>query len=231
MKFFSWWVFLIACVTASNVGSLRGQTTNDAALWLAVFAQDNLGGEESRWKWWFDGHLRYLDDVGGLNQHIVRPGIGKKISDDLVFWGGYAWIHTSPITGDEFDEHRIWQQFTWSHKFDSTTILLRPRLEQRFVETGSDLGWRFRQLVRIQQPIHGHPRLSMIAWDEFFFHLNDTDWGARSGFDQNRVFLGLGVKQKPESRLRTEIGYLNQYIDLPTNADRSNHTLSINFFY
>lgn len=221
------WGLWLTCTSQLAVA----QTVNDAGLWLAAFGQDDIGSKESQWRWWFDGHLRYFDDTDGFAQSIVRPALGRKLTDKLVVWGGYGWIHTSPIVGDDFDEHRIWQQLTWTHTRDEWTIVLRPRLEQRLVETGDDLGWRFRQFVRVQRQLPSHPRLSLIGWNEFFFHLNDTDWGTRTGFDQNRVFAGLGIKRDPRSRVRTEVGYLHQNLDLPTAADRSHHILSINVYY
>lgn len=212
--------------------SSLAQTVDDTGLWLALFAQDDFRkSEESRWKWWFDGQLRFVDDIDGLNQSIVRPGVGRKLHKNLVGWTGYAWIHTTSISMAEFEEHRIWQQLTWSTSNELWTLALRPRFEQRLVETGDDVGLRFRQFARVQRKLPSFPRLSLVCWDEVFFNMNDTDWGAESGFDQNRVFVGVGIKRHARSRLRTEIGYLNQSIDLPTNPNRSNHILAINLFY
>jgi hypothetical protein len=205
------------------------QTIADSGQWTALFSQGDIENS-SQWKWWFDGHLRLSDDADGFHQSILRPGIGWSLSDNLAVWAGYGWIHTSPLTGDDFDEHRVWQQLTWSRGNEVRTLALRSRLEQRFLETGNDTGWRFRQLVRIQNHLPELPRLSFVTWDEVFLHLNDTDWGAASGFDQNRAFVGVGWKLQTNSRLRTEIGYLNQVIDRPSGTDRVNHILSINFY-
>jgi hypothetical protein len=222
---------ILALFWIFNPVAAQAQVEDDSGLWLALFAQDDLRGKDCRWKWWLDSHLRFLDDADGLNQSIVRPGVGWKMSDKMTGWAGYAWIHNRTLLGAEFEEHRAWQQLTWSTSSESWSLLLRPRLEQRFVETGDDVGLRFRQFIRLQRQIPTLPRLSLVSWDELFFHCNDTDWGARSGFDQNRVFVGLGIKSQPGSRLRTEIGYLNQSIDNASNPNRSHHNLAINFFY
>jgi len=222
---------LVAVLLFSKLTPAEAQTVDDSGLWLALFAQDDLRLMGNQCKWWFDGHLRFLDDVDGLNQSIVRPGLGKKIDESLTAWAGYAWIHNTPVSGVEFEEHRAWQQLTWLASHDSWTLQLRPRLEQRFVDLGDDLGLRFRQFVRLQRQFPSFPRLSFVVWDEVFFHLNDTDWGVRSGFDQNRVFVGLGMKRQPDSRMRAEIGYLNQSLEISTNPNRSHHLLAINLFY
>ncbi len=222
---------VLAILAMPWAGPTSAQTVDDTGLWLAFFGQDDLGEPGSGWKWWYDGHLRFLDDADGFFQTIARPGIGRKLNDQTIAWMGYGWIYTTLPTAGEVEEHRIWPQLTWSASRDEWTIALRPRLELRFVDTGDELGWRFRQLVRLQHSLPNFPRLSFVAWDEIFFHLNDTDWGANDGFDQNRVFVGLGVQKKEASRFRTEIGYLNQSIYQPFSDNRSNHILSMNLYY
>ncbi len=63
---------------------------------------------------------------------------------------------------------------------------------------------------------------------ELFWALNDTDWGARSGFDQVRSFGGVEVPVGGKSTL--ELGYLNQTINDPGGQRRMNHGVSIAAF-
>ena len=146
---------------------------------------------------------------------------------------GYAWILTKQKGDGHSQEHRIWQQLTWSPKLEPLTLSSRTRLEQRFLDTGDDLGWRFRQFVKGTIPIAGNSQLFLSVYDEVFFDLNGTDWGQSSGFSQNRLFLGLGWRFDPPLRgvpLSVEVGYLNQLIRKRSSSDRLNHILSINFF-
>ena len=69
-----------------------------------------------------------------------------------------------------------------------------------------------------------------MAWDEVFIHLNDTNWGADGGFDQNRLFLGFGWKRDLTSRCRVEAGYLNQHVNRSGRTDVANHLVAINFY-
>jgi Protein of unknown function (DUF2490) len=211
----------------------RAETVNDSGQWFALFANGDLQHDAlgDDWKWWFDGQVRFFDDTDGFGQSLVRPGIGYNVTDNATLWAGYAWIRTSPEAAEDFDEHRAWQQLTWSEQLHATKFDLRSRLEERFVETGADTGWRFRQLAAARRPLPGDSRFTFVLWDEVFFHLNDTDWGADAGFDQNRAFVGLGWKPDSDSTWRVEVGYLHQFIDRPTNDDLSNHLLSVNFFY
>lgn len=217
----------------------QGQTTDDVGLWFAALGNGKLSSERHNslrpdntpWRWWFDSHYRLLEDADGFNQSIVRPGVGYSFAEDQVLWAGYGWIHSSPILGSNFDEHRFWQQWTAAPSQGDLKYLFRSRFEQRWLETGDDVGLRWRQMMRAQKVLSTHPEWSLVAWDEAFFHLNDTDWGANAGFDQNRLFIGLGFKRCKHAAVRTEIGYLNQFGNSQGGTDRMNHILSINFFY
>ena len=221
------------CVSLFSSETARAQTVNDEGLWFAFITNGDIarrGSNFDRLKWRFEGHARFLDDAGGFNQGIIRPALGWQVNEQTSVFAGYDWIPNLPARGEEFIEHRSWQQLGWSRSFDPLTLALRSRLEQRFLDTGDDMGWRFRQLFRVQHDLPNSRHFTLVGWDEVFFHLNDTDFGARAGFDQNRVFVGLGLKGRPNSRWRTEIGYLNQFINLPGGNDRSHHILSINVY-
>ncbi len=222
------WVFalLLFCqITA------EAQSVDDSGVWVAGFGRGDIASDlTDRLKWWFDGHARFFDDTDGFGQSIVRPGIGYAVDERVTIWAGYGWIRSSPATSSDFDEHRIWQQLTWSEPFDWLTLGFRSRLEQRFVETGDDTGLRFRQLVSWRQPFACAGEYSFVLWDEIFLHLNDTDWGANTGFDQNRSFVGFGLKRNTDSRWRVEIGYLNQHINRRSRGNLTNHLLSVNIY-
>src|SRR6056297_3009863 len=212
----------------------EAQVVDDEGTWLALFSSGDLRtsrGSGDRMKWWFDGHARFFDDSDGFGQSIVRPGLGYRVGETATVWAGYGWIRTSPGDSDGFDEHRIWQQLTWDDRLGCVLLSLRSRFEQRFLETGADTGWRIRQLVSFREPIAASRRATWVAWDEIFFHLNDTDWGANGGFDKNLVFLGIGYRNHEQSPLRLEVGYLNQTVNRTSPTDLSNHLLSVNLFW
>jgi hypothetical protein len=115
----------------------------------------------------------------------------------------------------------------WSGPTPLGAFTSRTRLEQRWLENGSDTGGRFRQFFKFNWPFSFHPAASLVLWDEVFVHLNSTDWGAIQGHDQNRGFVGIGNRFSPN--ILTEIGYMNQFIQT-AQADRMNHILSLNLF-
>jgi hypothetical protein len=110
-------------------------TTENAGTWLMAFGQggfDESNESLHRLRWWFDAQYRYQDDDSGFEQFIARPGLGYAVTERATLWVGYAWIATGRDAGRS-DEHRLWQQLTWSERYQSVSVLLRTRLEQSFV--------------------------------------------------------------------------------------------------
>ena len=206
----------------------------DAGIWTAYLSQGQFSGpriQSDDALWWLDAHWRYSGDDFVFTQGIIRPGIGRRLNDKNSVWAGYAWIGER-IPGFDIHENRFWQQWITTRQQGDVSFQFRSRLEQRFVSAGAQVGWRFRQLVRAQKPLEHHSDLLWVAWDEIFFHLRDTDWGAVTGYNQNRVFVGMGRIPNKRSPWRTEIGYLYQQIDIPEDgADLNNHILSVNFYF
>ena len=102
-------------------------------------------------------------------------------------------------------------------------VIGRTRLEERFLEGSSDMAVRARQMVRVNAPL-GRGFVA-IGTSELFVNLNSADWGPRAGFDQLRLFGGIGV---PIARgLWIEAGYMNQYVARHARADRMNHNISL----
>ena len=227
-------LWILAFVCPLMCARCSAQSVHDFGAWFSANTQGKFHrcAEDSKLRWWFDGHLRYLDDSDGFNQSIFRPGIGYQLNANTNIWIGYAWINSLPASGAPvFDENRLWQQSLWSKQVGQQTLFSRSRLEQRFVETGSDTGWRFRQFGKMDRPFHAESPNSFVVWDEIFLDLNETDWGQQGTLSQNRLFIGLGRKLNGPNKPKIEIGYLNQFIRRKAAGDRFHHILSVNWFW
>lgn len=229
------WILLFFYLLLFGVPLLNANanTNNDFGVWGATLIQGRFSKKSKtgldRWLWWAEAQGRLFQSGTRLGQTILRPAIGYKLSKDVSVWLGYGWIYTSPVGKDATNEHRIWQQVIWSHAFSWGKLISRTRLEQRFLVEGRDAGWRFRQFIKYASPTFWR-RFYLSIWDEVFININGTDWGAKQGLGQNRIFVGLGVFFDPKLQHRFELGYLNQLIyrekgDLPIN-----HLVSVNFF-
>ena len=213
----------------SAISFAQAETIEDGRVWLNVNAGGALPLE--RWHWYAELQPRWRNEGDEFEQVLVRPALYYALTPQSSIWLGYAFVDTDPAGRDSFGEHRVWQQFL--HNFDAIgglKIQSRTRLEQRFLENSEDTGHKLRQLVRLTYPSPISERLLMVTYNEYFINLNDTDYGARRGFDQNRAFVG--VNWTFDARHRLEVGYLNQYVN-GTKTDAENHvlstTLSINF--
>jgi len=213
-------------------GSATAQPTEDFQTWGSVTAIGNfdvLNPKLKNFKYWLEGQGRFGNDTSTFSQGILRTGLGFDLNKNTSIWLGYAWIPTDePFTKNSFDENRIWQQLLWNKKYAFASVMSRSRLEQRFVPTGSDVGWRVRQMFKASIPLSFAPSFSLVASEEIFINLNNTNWGANDGFDQNRIFAGIGFNF--DKNTKTEIGYMNQYIHKATGQDQMNHLLSVNLF-
>lgn len=230
-------VRFFACLAAcfaigfSQPGSARAELIHDGGGWLMALGQgsfESVSPKLSKLVWWLDLHGRFFEDTDGYGQSIVRPALGWRLSESFTAHLGYGWIRDSPAVGKDRDEHRMFQQLIWKHPFESLAFQSRSRLEQRWVETGDDVGWRFRQFFKLTWPIPGLKRLALAGYEELFLNFNDTDWGANAGFDQNRLFLGPQWKFDSEGRVKGEVGYLNRYTHRAKGDDRMDHLVSVN---
>ncbi len=216
------WLFANTPAQAQRSGS------SDFQSWTALLGTGAPDAGPAGPALWLDLHAR-RGRSGTLL--IVRPALGYRFAPWGSLWAGYAWVPSfadeSP-GGDPVDEHRIWQQVIFAHRYSSLglSVQSRTRFEQRFHEQGEDVALRLRQFVRVNwQPDPALP-LGLALWDELFLGLTKNDWGAPQGMDQNRLFVGPFLTTAPWSRL--EMGYLFVYLDRET--DLYAHVLAVNLF-
>jgi len=202
----------------------------DFQTWTNITANGSFGLLDPRltkYRFWLEGQGRFGNDSTTLSQGILRPGLGYSLTDTASVWLGYAFIPTmEPFTQTDFNENRIWQQLLWTPQTPFGPITSRTRFEQRFTRA-PDVSYRFRQMVRYAYPLDFAPGFMLVGWDEIFLNLNSTGTFT-AGFDQNRVFVGVGYNI--DEHVRTELGYMNQYIYRDTTEDFMTHALSANLF-
>jgi len=202
----------------------------DFQTWTNITANGSFGliaPALAKYRFWLEGQGRFGNDSTTLSQGILRPGLGYSLADNLSLWLGYAVIPTmEPFSAVSFNENRIWQQILWTPQTSIGPITSRTRLEQRFTRA-PDVSYRLRQLVRMAYPLDFAPGFMLVGWEELFLNLNSTG-AIAAGFDQNRLFVGVGYAF--DEHLRTEVGYMNQYIYRDTTTDLMTHVLSLSLF-
>lgn len=218
---------LLSLLLLVGAGTAHARETHDEQLWVNVTALGSVRGA-------LIYHAEIQPRIGGgmarLDQLMLRVGLGVKLSDRVSVYQGYARVRTPVEGGVRPDtlEDRSFQQISWKL---SARLSSRTRLEQRWLSTGSDTGWRLREMVRLALPLSSRAEpqdVKALGWVEGFFALNDTNFGARAGFDRVRTFVGAEVPVGGKSAL--EIGYMNQMVKQRTRSDTMDHIASISLF-
>lgn len=217
---------------AAAAPATHAQTTEDFGIWLGGIVNGKLppalNSASGSWRLWLDAQLRFGDDASRLSQSILRPGLGYSVSKAWSLWLGYAFISTEPpYASTSTTEQRLWEQALWSGTLGPVRLTSRTRLEQRFVSTGSETGWRLREFAKGSLPIAGG--WSAVVYDEYFFNLNSTNYGATAGSDRNRFFIGPGVRVS--AQVTIEAGYLHQYVFGNNSPDKSDDILAVSAFW
>ncbi len=207
-----------------------GATEDDLGAWAIFSTTDAISkeGTATRWHYWFDAQARSFDIGSGVNQWLVRPGVGYEIGDGMKAWVGYARFRARNRSGRVADENRYWQQVDWrAGEWRGGKFTMRVRLEQRSIDIGDDLGVVLRFMTKYVRPFAEDSNKSFIVGLEPFVDLRDTDWGGDAGLGQNRTLIGVGWRISDNFTL--ESGYMNQYIWTDRGEDRINHLAVVNF--
>jgi len=183
--------------------------STDEQLWLNVTVQGQVAGP---FVYFAELQPRFGDGISDLDQRILRGALGVRLSNAISVHQGYAKVMTPQVPGPPDREDRSFQQLSWSMgRIGKGSLGSRIRLEQRWRSDGQDVGWRLRGQLRYAHPLEDRERpVAALGWVEGFVHLNDTDWGTRTGFDRVRSFAG--VELPIAGRSTVEAGYLNQIV-------------------
>ncbi len=221
------WVMLLLALAP------RARAQNeDFGVWLGGFVNGKLpralNDSSGSWRLWLDVQIRYGDDASTFAQGILRPGVGYSLSKSWTAWLGYAYVRTEPpYASTSTYESRIWEQASWSGRVGTSRLSSRTRLEERFVSTGSQTGWRLREMVKLSVPLGSI--WSGVIYDEYFYNLNSTNYGATAGSDRNRFFVGPGVAVSPTVTI--EFGYLHQQVFRNNDPDKIDNVFAASVFW
>jgi len=199
----------------------------DAGSWLQVVGEGSLKFIDpslEKGRIWMEGQSRWDDNWQHWYQGMARVALGYSLSDRATVWAGYTYLPTQNLGRPSIQQQDVWPGFRYVLPTDFGTFTFRTLLEANFLpRNNGDVRFRPRQMIRFSHPLQSEPRLSLIVWDEVFVRINSTRSGGESGFDQNRAFAGLGWSFTPN--LRTELGYMNQYLDDAKHVNSTMHHL------
>ncbi len=182
---------------------------SDFGNWLIYLGNKQI---DQKWNWHHEVQYRNYDAVGDLEQLLLRTGIGYNLTENnnnILL--GYGFIHSQnyvPGTDEKeaVDEHRIFQQFITRQNIGLVKVQHRYRFEQRWL--AEDFKLRFRYFLAFNIPLNGREirtnSVYLSIYNEIFLDTTDRV------FDRNRLYGGLGYQLN--DKLRTELGYMNQFL-------------------
>lgn len=218
----------LLALLALSAAPTRAATSEDEQFWLNLTSMGSIKGDLV---YFAEIQPRVGDGVSRIDQALFRGALGWRLSPAVTLYQGFAHVVVSVDGGQDVNEERGFQQLNWTMgKPWGGELSSRTRLEQRWRSDGDDMGWRLREMLRYEKPLRtGSDALNALVYAEGFVALNDTDWGARGGFDQIRSFIGAELGLPGASTL--EVGYLNQLINQRGGDTRVNHVAAVTLFF
>lgn len=196
---------------------------SDFGNWLIYFGDKKIN---QRFNWHQEVQYRNFNFVGDTEQLLLRTGIGYNLTENNNnIHLGYAYIYSEPYLNNSdqktnFNEHRIYQQFITRQSFGRFNLQHRYRFEQRFFE--DDFRLRLRYFLSLNVALNKaqieDKTIYLSIYNEIFVNTE------QNYFDRNRLYGGVGYRFS--SRLRSEIGVMNQ----TTNSISRNQLNIIAFF-
>ena len=212
-------------VLVGLLGTAAPVAAHDAQLWFNTTVYGSIGDVA----FFAEMQPRFGDGLSKLDQFILRPAVGWKISKDLTLYQGYAYVQDRG-SGPVRIEDRSFQEINWKiGEINGLKTSSRTRFEQRWRSDGKDVAFRAREQMRVAAPLTDAAEgVAAVGSTEVFVALNDADWGPRAGFDQLRTFAGIEVPIGGKSTV--ELGYTHRLIQTPTSGLATDHILSLNLF-
>ncbi|MES2732291.1 MAG: DUF2490 domain-containing protein [Bacteroidota bacterium] len=215
------------------------QVRDHSQAWFGYFNQTRLS---NKWGIWLDVHARRTDFMDRWNTMMIRPGVTYYINDHVRFTAGYAYVAQYPASGLNTvrPEHRPWQQILWTSRSKRLQTQQWIRLEERFIGKvvndqlldGYNFNWKIRYLLNLMVPLNRdfiEPKTLFFAFNDEI-HINAGKNITYNYFDQNRLFVGLGYQFS--KTLNAQLGYMNQFQQLPAgNQFANNHVMRLFFFH
>jgi len=203
-------IVLVQLTAWGSHGALGAE--DDTQQWSSVTLKHTLTSDVSAN---FTTRIRFDEDISHKKDVLIRPWISIKGTGGMTLGLGYD--HIEPFPSSAGSEDRVWQQMGFKHALFDLPVTHNFRLEQRFLADSDTTILRGRQKLSLEIPI---PDSSwyVASFDEVFVNLNSDSDGTRSGFDQNRLFIGPG--RKLGEHVNAKLGY--QWIHERKNGPNEN---------
>jgi hypothetical protein len=235
----------LALASARGAGAQATRTRVSAAhTWIQLNEEHRF---DPRWSLFGEAQIRRADLEGRTPQQLeIRTGLIRDVGGGARLTLGYMWQH-SAVYGEvpaaaPTREHEAWEQLQFGSRTGRVAWAHRFRVEQRWIhplvsddDAPTIARWQYRNRFRLQEratvdaPVLGIalPKAYLTTHGELFLHVGPTPEGQI--FDQSRLGVQVGYRIAP--RVRTEAGYMQQFIQRGAGrTTENNHTLLVGLF-
>jgi len=216
-----WKPCILLSLAILSITPARAGTNNDLQQWSLIFVNHHL---TDKWSASMQVENRLRDDASEVDKQIYKPAGYYLFTDTLQLGVGYKYVRKH----DSADEQDPWQElfyrpvstskFDWVHQF---------RLEQRTGKSIDGIVSRLRYLIHVSHPLGDSDEYYWAAQEAVRFNAASKDSGPVDGFEQSRLYFGVG--KKVTRKMKIEVGYLWNYQRIRDGNDLSNHVLRLQF--
>lgn len=214
--------FVAVAVLAFLLGTKDAKSAdNDLQLWFPVQVVHPFDDE---WTVSMQTEPRLKDDISEFSELVFKSGVHYHLDPSWVFSAGYKY-------SDKYkkaNEQDPWQEITFNKTFDDLVTGYQVRLEERLIDDIDGILPRVRFLTHLSHPLGDSPYY-LTGFGAVRFNLDDKGEGPVSGFEQSRIYAGLG--RHFGDHIQFEVGYLWRYEEERTGDDRSDHAIHFRLVY
>lgn len=163
---------------------------------------------------------RFQDDIHLFSELVVKPALNYHFDDHWGLSVGYKFIDKN----SKPNEHDPWQEVFYTTKHGDLVSKIQLRLEERLIGGIDGVLPRVRLLGHLAHPIGDSP-FYVAGWGAVRFNLDDKGKGPVSGFEQLRLYAGVGHYVSDHAKL--ELGYLWRYEEKRVPASQSDHVIHL----
>lgn len=209
-------LFILTCVSWQSATA----ADSDLQLWSLMFGNFDF---ENDWSASMQLETRFSDNDSDLYETIIKPGGYYRFTPRTQVGVGYKY----QIKNDESDEQDLWQEVYYKTPIGRFDLQHQVRLEERFIDDISGIIPRIRYLIHASYPLTGGRYL--VASEAVRFNLDNKGEGPVSGFEQNRLYFGMGFHTS--KKLKIEVGYLWRYERQREGENDTDHVLRLQIMF
>lgn len=161
----------------------------------------------------------FKTDIGGIHypstdmQLYIQPSVIYHLNQRINYSASYTYQRNSPFRDNFINEHRLWQQISYTIPLPKGKIGNRLRFEERFIQNKLSATFPLSTRLRYQLSYTTPLSLKSIMNDKLYFNCYNEWYFSLSGnknafYSENWTYSGIGYKIGEKEKI--EFGYLFQ---------------------